>query len=249
MPVCKVEFFARKCTAVNAFEVYGMPSPMTAIGFVRALTGRAGISCNDKVLYCVSDFEPHGTKSFTYTYAIFRSGDRDSGKPETQLDDPKANMAGAVVFYADAPMDGLAERIEDQLLGMRFAGGFITESKVGVYDTFDECKKSLRPGFFAVERKLSGTDDPLSEIIREVAVGADKKKGSGWVVPSLMGFRMLGEPTKRKGGRMGLPHVFVDPLIGLMEFHSIRKATEADLWRMEKSGSVVRFTTAPKTEH
>jgi hypothetical protein len=79
-------------------------------------------------------------------------------------------------------------------------------------------------------------------MLKKVSLQRGKK---GWFNASLVGFRLIEDPAVgRSGVRGGYPHAYADPMIGIVEFKSVRKATVRDMWTIERSDRLIKFVTA-----
>ena len=239
----------QKASAKNSYCVYGHPSPFAFIGFAHALSVRAEVEQRGGVLAVFHDVEMCATEnSFReFGFDLIRSAHRDSRnafsvKGKTHLDTPKANLEVSICFEIQgSSYDGLKMRLSDAIATMRFAGGVIVSSSFKVVETADEAFR-MKAGFAMCAARIERGDQTVFErMLNRISLEKGKK---GWVKPSLVGFRLIEAPVIGRGGvRGGYSHAYADPIIGVVEFKSVRKATVRDMWRIERSDRIIRFVT------
>lgn len=189
------------------------------------------------------------------------------GKSATLSMQPTASMhlrisvvlrfeAGAVLEQSD---------IEDFLRGGRLAGGQIIDH--GPIETFDseaELRKRLKSGFLVFERsdllQPAQDEQDLFDAMFRATARWPKPEGhsranegsaddTAWVVPATLGYAAITPFEHRDGARGGYPAAYVEPLVGLIQYRSIRQAADAslpfwDYWRPDDTTFLIRQTTA-----
>lgn len=187
--------------------------------------------------------------------AIYINGDDYSSKNKHALSmQPTAschlNLTLALAFDA---VDGTppVPEVEDFLAGARLAGGqIVSHGKPTTAGSLPELREALPFGYWIVERPdlMAAPDsaaDPLDALIDacsrprrrrpETADNAEpSRRPDSWVVPTTLGYALLGEPTTdRPGAREGYPHAYGEPLVGLVQYLSLRHLTDQSLpfWR------------------
>jgi hypothetical protein len=237
-------------SALNAYCVYGHPSPFAFIGFAHALSDRTGIRQTSGVLAVFHRFSMRGHAEFDqFHFDMPRSTERDvKASAQAQLDLPRSDLSVSVAFEFDPgelPIDAVHDRLLVVLDGMRFAGGMIHSigsSDLRLSASAEEVLK-MRPGYVMRRSQVDiDPDAPFRSFIDGLSIKRSKR---GWRSPSLMGFRLLNAPFARDGARGGHPHAYADPLIGAVEFVSLREASLDDLWRCERDQSRITFVTGP----
>jgi CRISPR-associated protein Csy2 len=244
-----VTLSVQKASAKNAYCVYGHPSPFAFIGFAHALCLKAQVKQKGGVLAVFHDIEMHATPNAFHEYGfdLVRSAQRDAketkgGKGRTQLDTPMANLEVSICFeIQSANYDGLKTRLKDILETMRFAGGVVAASEFRVAETADEAFR-IKAGFAMCAATLErSAENVFRRLLDKISIQRGKK---GWFTASLVGFRLIEDPAEdRSGVRGGYPHAYADPMIGVVEFKSVRKATVRDMWTIERSDRLIKFVT------
>lgn len=234
-----LDLSVRAASAHNAYCVYGHPSPMAFIGFAHALCARSGLRQAGGVLAVLADYRPRSVKVFgSHQFTMLRSTERDVDGV-SQVDVPRADLDVSLAFEVDTGPSFDSGPIFAPLPAMRFAGGSIVEHHLKAHDSSEDAFRGLR-GFVMKADELTPSDDPISALLEHVSI---KEKGHGWRTPTLRGLRLIEPPRKRGGSRGGHAHAYADPLIGAVHFESARKATEADLWRIDRRGNLFHFIT------
>jgi CRISPR-associated protein Csy2 len=115
-------------------------------------------------------------------------------------------------------------------------GGPSGKSRAGrgvLVESWSDVLSSVRSGFAFVNRRElieekleAGAKDPLDaflECTQPLPYGSKEKRPS-WLMPYHAGFHRITDIAERNLTRDGLPHAFVEPLVGLGQFVSIRQS-------------------------
>jgi CRISPR-associated protein Csy2 len=239
----------QKASGKNAYCVYGNPSPFAFIGFSHALCARSGLEQEGGVLAIFHNIEMHANESpfKEYTFDMPRSAQRDSKETrnssgKTQIDMPMVDLSVSLCFQCTSEKyDGLKNLLEETINEMRFAGGVISKSSFRMSETSDKAFK-FKPGFVMSSALIEdGDGDIFTRTLQKISIQKGKQ---GWFSPSLVGFRLIEDPQlNRKGARGGHPHAYADPMIGVVQFKSARKANIDDLWSIEQKDGIYKFKT------
>ena len=138
--------------------------------------------------------------------------------------------------------------VDDFLRRARIAGGAIVEhrfdpSGAHIYDSWSDAKHAIRTGFSLQPRPdlMAAVDeadkrDPLDrfldatrrmkETAEEKRVRAEEEPATdSWLTPYVAGWLSVTDAKHRNLTREGVAHAFAEPLIGLGQFVSLRKAS------------------------
>lgn len=148
-------------------------------------------------------------------------------------------------FHAGTALD--RTRIQRFLHGGRLKGGQIVEhGKIEVVDRESAVLDRFHSGYVVVERPdllhmLEGDSDIVDPFFRALAGieknsqgGAendskvDQKKNHSWLVPAILGYATISDIRFRPGAREGYPTAYAEPLVGLIQYQSIRKAKQSE---------------------
>jgi hypothetical protein len=242
----------------------GLPSPMAFLGLAEAVGRSLGI-------------EPWSARVLPILHAVHASQGRT--KPEMIA---KSGVFGPseivedmhgivdVSLLIDLPGVSSASAVEQAMHGKTIAGGVVANAKIDVaavaadgeaFRGFRRGYAMLRPD--AAERRIIASGE-LREIerIAKIIFPAEREPGRGWIVPVAVGHRLLEDPAsvpKRSRTRRGdIPHVFVEPCLGIAELISVRNArlVEADenltsdrLWAWSAEGDFVLGHPAYQPTH
>lgn len=132
--------------------------------------------------------------------------------------------------------------------GARLAGGAIVDhGKASLQDGMEAVIKFLNTGYAIHERQdlmvmQDGERDMLDVVLRLTDPqlrfdAANKPKSAGsekpddsegdshsWLMPTALGYLAITKFQNRKNVRGGLPHAFAEPLVGMVQYQSLRRA-------------------------
>jgi hypothetical protein len=232
----------------------GLPSPMAFLGLAESIGRDLG----------VQDWK---ARVLPILHSVHVSDGRT--KPEME---PKSgafapieiveDLVGTVdvSLILDLPGCENADEVGSRILCKRIAGGTIVNKdlRVDVVPRDGSClKKDIARGYAMVrpeegERRLISSGD-LSQMerIARILFPAIREPGRGWIVPVAVGHRLLEDPDtvpKRLRTRSpDIPHVFVEPCVGIAELISVRNAR---LTSLDEDGMADRFWSwSPKGSH
>lgn len=139
-------------------------------------------------------------------------------------------------------------KIEAFLRGARLAGGSLVKYHRTCCDieTHKGCADYVGSGYVIIERqdlmcKNSEDRDCIDTFLRVTRRYTNswnnnskpidcQNNDNAWVVPTCLGYVGISPLEKRNKVRNELPHLYVEPLIGLVQYKNIREA-ELELWR------------------
>lgn len=179
------------------------------------------------------DIHPHQHRAA----ALINDDDYASGS-KTLAGQPTVRGDGIVTLIL--ALDGQAgvdlEAIEQQLNSGRLAGGNIVEHQFKVnaarrsphrhllHNEWATLTQHVRSGHAFVDRSelieqamSNGAKDPLSAFLQ-----CTQRASAPWLTPYLAGYYALTAVQPRRMARDAHPHAFVEPLIGLGQFLSVR---------------------------
>ena len=222
----------------------GLPSPMAFLGLVEAMGRDMGV-------------DPWTSSVLPILHAVHVADGRT--KPEME---PKSgaftpieiveDLVGTVnvSLILDLPGCESADDVRSRILCKRIAGGTISnrDVRVDVVARDGSCLKGLSRGYAMVRpdqverRIISSGDMGQMERIARVLFPEVREPGRGWIVPVAVGHRLLEDPEtvpKRLRTRSpDIPHVFVEPCVGIAELVSVRNAR---LTGLDEDGMADRF--------
>lgn len=210
----------------------GLPSPMAFLGLTESLARDL-------------DLDHWKARVLPILHAVHVSEGRT--KPEME---PKGesfspietveDMIGTVEvsLLLDLPGCDSSEAVCSRLLRKRIAGGTISNRELTVKSVplGGAALKHMSRGYAMVrpdqqDRRLISSGDLLDmERIARILFPETREPGRGWIVPVAVGHRLLEDPAttpKRLRARSGdpdIPHVFVEPCVGIAELISVRNS-------------------------
>ncbi|MDP1606304.1 MAG: type I-F CRISPR-associated protein Csy2 [Rhodocyclaceae bacterium] len=138
--------------------------------------------------------------------------------------------------------------------GARLAGGTVVDhGKASLQDSMEAVIKYLKTGHAIHERQdlmvmQEGERDMLDVVLRltdpqlrfeaaNKAKSASREKPDdadedlhSWLMPTALGYLAISEFQNRKNVRGGLPHAFAEPLVGMVQYQTLRRAG-IPIWR------------------
>lgn len=208
----------------------GLPSPLTFLGLAESIGRDLGVHAWQArvvpILHSV-----HVSEGRTKPEMENKGG---SFTPIEIVED----LIGAVEvsLILDLPGCSSAYDVGDTLLRKRIGGGVIANKELRVVAVADDgtCFERMSRGYAMVrpdqeERRLISSGNLRQiERIGRILFPEVREPGRGWLVPVAVGHRLLEDPNtvpKRIRSRSpDIPHVFVEPCVGIAELISVRNA-------------------------
>lgn len=238
---------------VNASLLVGGPPVLAACFMAHALGRRLGEEVDVQAAALVVHqftplgetfygvFNPQLRRGAAYTFGPSKNGtDYSSKNPHALSLQPVASANLCVTLVVQAENISSLEEVEPFLDSGRLAGGVITASgKVAYHESLDEAFARISGGFVVMDRRdLLETCSPAERAERFVALlGHKPVKGDGleWLSATCVGHAAITPFAQRGGVREGLEHAFTEPLLGLVQYQSVRackdKNLEQTLWK------------------
>jgi CRISPR-associated protein Csy2 len=130
--------------------------------------------------------------------------------------------------------DDAACRLDDIgrfLRGGRLAGGAIIEYGKPAHAADDnELAKAVRKigsGFSIMSRQdlmapAEGDRDTLDTLLRLTSVTDERTEDQKWLMPTALGYLEITPRKQRRNVRGGFVHAYAEPLVGLVQYRSLR---------------------------
>jgi CRISPR-associated protein Csy2 len=133
------------------------------------------------------------------------------------------------------------------LYSARFSGGSITSTGAPrLFEDFDDAFSAILSGFVVIDRRdlLATKDgkDPAELFVDALGRSENSQSDNTWLSGACVGYACLSPFETRIAAREGYKHAFVEPLIGLVQYKSLRsiaKPGELLLWEPEWSDAGV----------
>jgi len=242
-----ISFKAQAINAINAYIVYGHPSPFAFWGFAHTIALKLGSSLENEAVLPIVHFYKNRMERDTFNQ--LKSMQRDGGtKPNTQVDIPRADIECSIVFQIDCTDKNIDKQsILDAMKKMRFSGGVIHQNSVTVnIDSYEKnvLKNIRKSGFIFKEHKLKlEKGQEISSFIDELSQYKGSEKG--WITPSLLGYAPVESPQKRDNIRFDYNHQFAEPLVGAVQFRKFdrfQSSIEEDSWYLDVSENLIKIS-------
>lgn len=222
----------------------GLPSPMAFLGLAESIARDLGVQhWKARILPILHSV--HVSDGRTKPEMEPKSG---AFTPIEIIEDLVGTVDVSLII--DLPGCENAHEVGSRILCKRIAGGTIANKELRVEVVADDgsCLKGMRRGYAMVrpdqvERRLISSGDlGQMERIARILFPEVREPGRGWIVPVAVGHRLLEDPDtapKRLRARSpDIPHVFVEPCVGIAELISVRNAR---LTGLDEDGMADRF--------
>ena len=184
-------------------------------------------------------FQPQQRRGASFTYEKSHDSDYSSTNKHALSLQPTATAHSEVSIVWEV------ENLEDVLSAVdlldraKFAGGLITRhgEVKGVDDVF-EALKIIRTGWLVADRRdllEERSANQLEEMI--TALGTKNDSKNSWLSATCLGYAAVTPFATRSGAREGYEHAFGEPLVGMVQYVSMRKLLNKEvsdanvLWR------------------
>ena len=226
------------------FAAYGLGEALCFhLGGGAKVTGMALIHHNREALgqsfYGV--FSPQQRRAAAFTFAKSANGSDYSAKNTHALSlQPVAcaHMRVSIIWELEQ-VAGVVEAREF-LHRARLSGGLVTgHGEIVLEDSLEAAFDRVGNGYVVTDRRdmLEDKGKNQAELLVE-ALGAQPSAGEDntWLSATCLGYAAITSFEHRGGARCGYPHAFAEPLVGMVQYRSLRQwRKEADaeeaLWR------------------
>lgn len=233
----------RNANAQPAWWMIG-PPPVTAyLGFAHAMSLAISAGIHDGIAIVHHDVQflgeqfvntllPHQFRS-----ASFIDNDDYSSKNKHVLSSqPTARchvIVSIVVRFKDDTAFGLKDALPSFLRRGRIAGGSIIDHEkpkhVRAMGELSEVKNAIGSGFSIVSRQdlmvmEEGDRDMLDVLLRLIRPAEKLTDDAKWLLPTSLGYIEISPRKQRRNVRGGFPHAYAEPLVGLVQYQSLRRA-------------------------
>jgi len=183
---------------------------------------------------------PHQRRSATYVFERGKSSDYASGSRGPTLSlQPVATgtvRASLVIEFAE-PVSSIND-VNEFIAKSRLAGGRIDRhGSVAIHTDLEEAMGSLRNGYVVLDRHdlmpNPSQGNPLHAMLDRLGRRAATPDQT-WLSATHVGYAPITPIEQRSGAREGYSHAYAEPLVGLVQFRSLRALTasfDACIWR------------------
>jgi len=179
-------------------------------------------------------FHPQQRRAAAYTFTNDPKRDYSSKNQQALSLQPTATGHLDITLVLSITGSCSVEDVSETISTMKFAGGSITSvgkistedpSEMSLTDICYEVRQKHGGGFVVTERKdllvvKAGASEGLVGQMRD-ALGTPKE-GNTWIAPACLGYAFLSEATSRPGAREGYAHAVAEPLVGMIQYVSLR---------------------------
>ena len=171
---------------------------------------------------------PQQRRSATYMFERGRSGDYASGSHGPTLSlQPVATgtVRASLIVEFEHPVSS-TEEVHAFLGRARLAGGRIDRhGDVGVHVDAGDALAALRTGYAVMDRRdlmlMPDIADPLQAMVDRLGRRSTSPDET-WLSATHLGYAPITPIEARDGSREGYEHAYAEPLVGLVQFRSLR---------------------------
>lgn len=252
--------------------IVGAPPVTAYVGFAHALALHLQASTHEGVAivhhdiqllgeqlqdkYGQMDFLPHQFRAA----GLIDKDDYASSSNMSLSSQPSArcHLNVSLVIAMPEKTEFTSHQVEQFLRGARLAGGHIIKyGKINCEaDTPQEYITAIgKNGWSIVERQdlmtMQACDrDRIDVLLRQTRRYSKPEKqpeefteSTDWIVPTCLGYAGISSIKLRSKSRHELPHLYVEPLVGLVQYQSTHKAKKLHFWRYIHPQSNVFITS------
>ena len=226
------------------FAAYGLGEALCFhLGGGAKVTGMALIHHNREALgqsfYGV--FSPQQRRAAAFTFGKSANGsDYSSKNPHALSLQPVACAHLRVSIIWELEQVAGVKEAREFLHRARLSGGLVTgHGEIVLEDSLEAAFDRVGNGYVVTDRRdmLEDKGKNQAELLVE-ALGAQPSAGEDntWLSATCLGYAAITSFEHRGGARCGYPHAFAEPLVGMVQYRSLRQwRKEADaeeaLWR------------------
>ncbi len=226
------------------FAAYGLGEALCFhLGGGAKVTGMALIHHNREALgqsfYGV--FSPQQRRAAAFTFGKAANGSDDSSKnPHALSLQPVACAHLRVSIIWELEQVAGVKEAREFLHRARLSGGLVTgHGEIVLEDSLEAAFDRVGNGYVVTDRRdmLEDKGKNQAELLVE-ALGAQPSAGEDntWLSATCLGYAAITSFEHRGGARCGYPHAFAEPLVGMVQYRSLRQwrkeaDTEEALWR------------------
>lgn len=235
----------------NASFLIGGPPVLAAYFFAHALSRRLNFMASGVGLVhhhaepkgerAWGIFYPQQRKSAAFTFGPNRGRDYSSKNKHALSLQPVATADICATIIVECEGLRSIEGVDRFLHSARFSGGAVTSSgKPVTFATLEDALDTVNSGFAVIDRRdileRRGAQDS-AELFVEALGAVPRKEGvSTWLSATCLGYAAISSFDDRVGVREGYLHAFAEPMIGLVQYRSIRECrtlASSLLWQGE----------------
>lgn len=187
-------------------------------------------------------FSPQQRRSAAFTFGKSANGNDYSSKNKHALSlQPVACAHMRISIIWDVQNITSPSEAEKFLHHSRFAGGLVTQhDNITLEDNLTKAFDCVKSGYVLLDRRdlLENRGESQAELmVNALGQSPDKKKNTTWLSAACVGYAAITAFAHRAGVREGYLHAFAEPLVGMVQYQSLRqwrdesKNKENALWR------------------
>lgn len=240
----------------NASFILGGPPVLAAYFFAHALGRKVNFQASKVALIhhyiqpkgqvgAYGIFYPQQRRGASFTYGASIGRDYSSKNKHALSLQPVATADMCVSLIIETQGLRSLQGVESFLFAARFSGGTIVSTgKCITLPSFEEALGHVPSGYVVLDRKdmLEKRDGKDQAQLLIEALGTVPKSDSDttWLSATNLGYAAISSFENRVGVREGYKHAFAEPLVGVVQYRSIRDCEQLQpeqmLWQSEWIG-------------
>jgi CRISPR-associated protein Csy2 len=149
-----------------------------------------------------------------------------------------AHLRVSLIVELDGPVIS-PDSVKRFLSSAKFSGGVLTgHDPIVQFDDLQDALESIRSGFAVLDRRdlleQPGVSNPAEAMVEMLGTQRAAGDENAWLSATCVGYAAITEFAARQGAREGFDHAFAEPLVGLVQFRSLRSLDvppERLIWR------------------
>lgn len=260
----------------NAAFLIGGPPVLASWFMAHALGRELGIADKVKSLAFVlhsmtplgerhyGRFNPQLRRGAAYTFGNMRKSDYLQGSINLSLQPVAcAHMEVSLVIGINETLGSSdVDKTAQWLHRGRLAGGLVSGmNRLTIKEELSDALQSIRTGYLVMDRRdlmESSAGNRAEKFVAALGTRPTAENGMGWLSATCLGYAAITPFDPRSGAREGYRHAFAEPLVGLVQYRSLRDILENGedkytLWRPEwikpESSELEAFRIYQKLPH
>lgn len=185
-------------------------------------------------------FYPQQRRAAAFTFTNSPAKDYSSKNKQALSLQPtaSAHMRISLIIELDRPVTA-PDSVSRFLGSAKFSGGVVTgHDSIAQFDEMDDALEHVQTGFAVLDRRdlldPSHCANPAQAMVESLGRARESGDEDSWLSATCVGYAAITDFEAKQGAREGYPHAFAEPLVGMVQFRSMRQLdvpSERLIWR------------------
>lgn len=227
----------------------GGPPVLPSVFFAHALSRKLGCSVTGVALIhhqavplgqSFGVYSPQQRRAAAFTFTNKPARDYSSKNAHALSSQPVACAHLRISLILEVEGLRTIEGVQSFMFGGRLSGGQITAHGAPSFcDTIGEAVEKEQTGFCVIDRRdLMERRDGKNQamlLVENLGRQSSRDAGDAWLSAACLGYAPVTPFEQREGVREGYDHAFAEPLVGLVQYQSMRSIADVQrvIWRPE----------------